>query len=44
VIPQELTVEVLLEAEERNKAEDNVRRLILEGASLGDLYQEVEVF
>lgn len=44
VIPQELTVEVLLDAEQRNKAEDEVRRLILEGASLGDLYQEVEVF
>lgn len=42
VIPKELTVEVLLEAERKNKDEDEVRRLILEGASLGDLYQEVE--
>ncbi len=44
VIPKELTVEVLLEAERKNKDEDEVRRLILEGASLGDLYQEVEAF
>ena len=44
VIPQELTVEVLLDAEQRNKQEDSVRRLILDGASLGDLYQEVDVF
>lgn len=44
VIPKELTIEVLLEAERKNKDEDEVRRLILGGASLGDLYQEVEAF
>lgn len=44
VVPQELTVEVLLAAEANNRTEDQIREQIRQGASLGQLYQEVEVF
>ena len=39
VIPADLTLEVLLEAEEVVKAEDEIRTRILAGERAGDLYR-----
>jgi regulator of RNase E activity RraA len=44
VIPQEITIEVLLKSEENNAIEDEIREKIRQGASLGEMYQQVEVF
>jgi regulator of RNase E activity RraA len=44
VVPKEITVEVLVKSEENNAQEDRIREQIRQGASLGELYQKVEVF